>query len=118
VVAASGTGTCRRGTRFLLARRALRELPARRERQARAPVPTRRDAGGASLWFGEEDAMPNEKTPRTQTSAPVEPAETTEDVPRRAAEGQPWPPRHQHTPDEAVRGDEMPMGADEPGAGL
>jgi hypothetical protein len=62
--------------------------------------------------------MSTEKMPRTQTSAPVKPAETTEDVPRRSTAQEPWPPRHQHTPDEAVRGDEMPTGADEPGAGL
>jgi hypothetical protein len=53
--------------------------------------------------------------PRTQTSAPTKPASTTEDVPaeRRNAGSEREPSR-----EAGERGDRMPKGADEPGAGL
>ena len=55
--------------------------------------------------------------PHTQTSAPVAPARTTEDVPPREDEEQ-RPPRREAGDASGERGDRMPKGADEPGAGL
>ncbi len=55
------------------------------------------------------------ETPRTQTSAPVEPPRTTRDA---GAEGQEEERRQPRRADEEVRGDRMPAGADEPGAGM
>ncbi|BDG01357.1 hypothetical protein [Anaeromyxobacter oryzae] len=55
--------------------------------------------------------------PRTQTSAPVKPPRTTRDVtPAGEPEAERTPGRK--AGDELARGDRMPMGADEPGAGL
>jgi hypothetical protein len=64
--------------------------------------------------------MENEKPemPRTQPSAPVKPPSTTEDAPRRDASDEGSRPPRQGTTESDVRGDEMPAGADEPGAGL
>ncbi len=66
--------------------------------------------------------MANEggERPRTQTSAPVKPARTTEDVPapRRDAPEERMPARRAADDDTGVGGDRMPKGADEPGAGL
>lgn len=76
--------------------------------------------------------------PSTQTSAPVEPARTTEDVrpdertdgsgsARREATragapgdraGERRDPGHGHGDPTGEQGDRMPLGADEPGAGL
>lgn len=56
--------------------------------------------------------------PHTQTSAPTKPPQTTEDVPgssRREADTEQSPAREE---EEHERGDRMPRGADEPGAGL
>ncbi len=54
--------------------------------------------------------------PRTQTSAPVKPPRTTEEAsPRDDVEGA---PARRAGEDDSVRGDRMPKGADEPGAGL
>jgi hypothetical protein len=54
--------------------------------------------------------------PRTQTSAPVKPPNTTEDAAARRDEEE---ERRREAGDEAaVRGDRMPKGGDEPGAGL
>lgn len=55
--------------------------------------------------------------PRTQTSAPVKPARTTEDVPRREPDTE-RRARREAGDDPGVGGDRMPKGADEPGAGL
>jgi hypothetical protein len=62
--------------------------------------------------------MPTEKPemPHTQTSAPVKPPETTKDVVPEHDPDEGWPTRH--AGDEQARGDRMPLGADEPGAGL
>jgi hypothetical protein len=54
--------------------------------------------------------------PRTQTSAPVEPPGTTRDVSRREEDDA--AARNAREQGEGVRGDRMPRGADEPGAGL
>ncbi len=55
--------------------------------------------------------------PRTQTSAPVQPPRTTRDVaPDREGRAERSPSRQ--AGDEQARGDRMPKGADEPGAGL
>ncbi len=61
--------------------------------------------------------MASEKpeTPHTQTSAPVKPARTTQDVADPLREKA--PPR-QAGDERGDRGDRMPKGADEPGAGL
>jgi hypothetical protein len=53
--------------------------------------------------------------PHTQTSAPVKPPRTTEDPAARRDEAE---ERRREAGDEGVRGDRMPRGADEPGAGL
>jgi hypothetical protein len=54
--------------------------------------------------------------PHTQTSAPVKPPRTTEDPAARRDEAE---ERRREARDEAaVRGDRMPKGGDEPGAGL
>ena len=60
-------------------------------------------------------ASENPERPRTQTSAPFKPARTTKDVPD--PEREEAPPR-QAGDERGDRGDRMPMGADEPGAGL
>jgi hypothetical protein len=62
--------------------------------------------------------MPNKEPemPHTQTSAPVEPPSTTEDVPTRR-EPDAARPAHE-AGDEAEGGGRMPRGADEPGAGM
>lgn len=62
--------------------------------------------------------MPHDKPdmPHTQTSAPVEPPETAEDVASRREPDAGRPPRQ--AGDESGRGDRMPKGADEPGAGM
>jgi hypothetical protein len=52
--------------------------------------------------------------PHTQTSAPAQSPGTTEDVPKREAGTERAPPREA----EGERGDRMPLGGDEPGAGL
>jgi hypothetical protein len=52
--------------------------------------------------------------PHTQTSAPTQPPETTQDAPRREAGSEQAPSREA----DRDRGDRMPIGADEPGAGL
>ncbi len=69
--------------------------------------------------------MPNERPemPHTQTSAPAEPPDTTRDVPERedAAERtrRAEAERTRRAGEERdVRGDRMPAGADEPGAGI
>ncbi len=55
--------------------------------------------------------------PHTQTSAPVKPPDTTRDEPeRKADEGR--APARQASDEDEVRGDRMPAGADEPGAGI
>lgn len=56
----------------------------------------------------------------TQTSAPVEAPGTTEDpVARRRREGAGgWRPAGEHGDPTGERGDRMPRGGDEPGAGL
>jgi hypothetical protein len=56
--------------------------------------------------------------PHTQTSAPVKPPSTTEDVPARRSQPDEDRPARREAGGEAVKGDEMPEGADEPGAGL
>ncbi len=64
-------------------------------------------------------AQRDPEMPATQTSAPVKPARTTEDVttpPDRGDSGQ--APRREASQEGEVRGDRMPAGADEPGAGL
>jgi hypothetical protein len=53
--------------------------------------------------------------PSTPTSAPDSPAGTTRDAPERRAEKVEETPRREA---DAERGDRMPRGADEPGAGL
>jgi hypothetical protein len=59
--------------------------------------------------------MPTDpEMPHTQTSAPTQPPETTQDVPRREAGSEQAPSREA----DRDRGDRMPIGADEPGAGL
>ena len=58
-----------------------------------------------------------DETPRSQTSAPVKPPRTTEEVFPRQDDAEREPGRKAGD-DEAVRGDRMPRGADEPGAGL
>jgi hypothetical protein len=60
--------------------------------------------------------MPSDRPemPHTQTSAPVEPPETTEDVATRR-EPDEGPPRRA---DEEAGPEHMPRGADEPGAGM
>jgi len=60
-------------------------------------------------------ASENPEMPRTQTSAPVKPARTTKDAPEKESEEA--PPR-QAGDERGDRGDRMPKGADEPGAGL
>ncbi len=55
--------------------------------------------------------------PRTQTSAPVKPPRTTEEVFPRDEDAEGTPARRAGD-DDSVRGDRMPKGADEPGAGL
>lgn len=57
--------------------------------------------------------------PHTQTSAPVKPARTTEEVPaRRRDADEDRKPSRQASEDFGVGGDRIPKGADEPGAGL
>ena len=60
--------------------------------------------------------------PHAQTSAPVEPARTTQEPspqpPRRTDQEERSPARREAEEEGAVRGDRMPAGADEPGAGL
>lgn len=62
--------------------------------------------------------MPKDpEIPHPQTSAPVEPVRTTEDpFPRDDAEER--KPRREAGDASGERGDRMPRGADEPGAGL
>lgn len=61
----------------------------------------------------------NPETPRTQTSAPVKPADTTRDAPapQRDPDADRTPARHAGD-DPGVGGDRMPKGFDEPGAGI
>jgi hypothetical protein len=63
--------------------------------------------------------MPTERRnlPRTQTSAPVEPPGTTKEPTDQDAEERRSPTR-QAGDERGDRGDRMPKGADEPGAGL
>lgn len=67
-------------------------------------------------------ANPRPEMPHTQTSAPVKPARTTQEPsaqpPARGDEEERSPARRGDTDERAVRGDRMPAGADEPGAGL
>lgn len=61
--------------------------------------------------------MPTEKEmPSSQTSAPVKPPDTTEEVRRDVAREEDGSPTF--VEGDEVRGDRMPRGADEPGAGL
>jgi hypothetical protein len=61
---------------------------------------------------------PREEIPHTQTSAPVEPPQTAQDVvPRREEEDGRKRAREATGPD-AGSGGTMPAGADEPGAGM
>ncbi len=65
-------------------------------------------------------AMPRDdrrEMPHTQTSAPVRPPQTTRDVTTGEAEEERTPARHAGD-ESGRRGDRMPAGADEPGAGL
>jgi hypothetical protein len=62
-------------------------------------------------------ARRDEEMPRTQTSAPVQPARTTADPAARDEPGADRAP-HEAGDERGDRGDRMPKGADEPGAGL
>ncbi len=56
--------------------------------------------------------------PRTQTSAPVEDPSTTQDAAVPGGEDAGRTPERRAGDESGTRGDRMPAGADEPGAGL